>query len=197
MDADAFDPGGEQQRKVKWIFAEVCDLDPDIRRSRLDALCGNDLPLRRAAERLLQYDCADSIFEGDMDECDSGVSRVNAPRPDEWIGRTVQSQKILERIGQGGMGVVYRGEDVGLRRQVAKFLSAHPVTSLNQNLPEELDRVVAKALQRDTAKSKVLEAGGSRRDSDRHPLVRALDVGARLKRAGSLVMKLSKILASR
>jgi len=46
------------------------------------------------------------------------------------VGKTISHYKVLEKIGQGGMGEVYRAEDTNLGREVAIHIVPKPFTNV-------------------------------------------------------------------
>jgi len=98
----------ELWKKVKGILEEVLELPAAARSEYSAKACGGDEDLRRQVESLLEFDdgradllepsAFDSVFEKDRDLA---------------LGSRIDKYKIIDKLGAGGMGVVYLAERAG------------------------------------------------------------------------------------
>jgi serine/threonine protein kinase/Tfp pilus assembly protein PilF len=101
------------------IFAAALDCPtPAERDAYLDAACGSDAALRARVDNLLRAHAAAGRF---MEGSSSAPETASAEAPlRERPGTRIDRYRLIEQIGEGGFGVVYRAEqETPLRRIVA------------------------------------------------------------------------------
>ncbi len=107
----------ERWRQVKELLAPALEMDARQRSAYLDQVCDQDSSLRRELDSLVA-----AAENAAPDILDHGVfPGTELLPPDSWVGHRVGSYKIVEKIGAGGMGEVYRAfrADDEYRQQVA------------------------------------------------------------------------------
>ncbi len=129
----------EQHARAKAIFLEACGLPAEEQAAFLQRACGDDAPLVRQVEILLAHHLPDVTSVGLTTA--HGLSRpaAFARSPASGEARETHGQdsadpfppgsivagryRIATQLGRGGMGVVYRADDLELHQTIAiKFL---------------------------------------------------------------------------
>jgi serine/threonine protein kinase len=103
------------------LFALALEKPAEKRAAFLEALCEGDTALRQRLEALLAaHEQPETLLTTQTEAARPTIKLDFSNTPDEAVGQTLGRYKLLERVGEGGCGVVYVAEQTEpVRRRVA------------------------------------------------------------------------------
>jgi len=130
-----------QYRRLKTLFFRAADLDSDRRDALLERECARDPALGAVAKQLVLHsnnpsEALNHIF-GLGDSVDGGLWPIGPPRTAAVPAR-IGDYRIIRKLGEGSMGIVYEAEQQRPRRTVAlKIIRGVPSAAATHRFEHE------------------------------------------------------------
>jgi serine/threonine protein kinase len=188
----------ERWQQIEELYQAARDREPAERNAFLLDACRGDSGLRREVESLLNEPESDSFLAGPaLHGAPFMLSEFSTP---SMTGRSLGEYQLLELIGKGGMGEVYRARDRTLARDIAiKILPAAFTSNPNRLARFEREARMLAALNHpnicaiygleevDGVRFLVLELVGGETLAERVPAGRGLPIADALRIARQIV----------
>lgn len=126
--------GNHRWREVSRLFNRAADMATTEREAWLSHECAGDKELRHEVDSLLGCDEQGELFTK-IDEGVRGAILSWSEDSEQQPGHAISNYDVIEKLGEGGMGMIYKARERRLNRLAALKLLPHYLSS-NQDMKQ-------------------------------------------------------------